>query len=351
MPVASTTSRLDHLDALRGLLVLLVVAIHALGYAGLPAGPARTTIDFIVSTIAVQGFYFVDGLLFARRIDRAGGPGARGYLADSARRLLWPWLLFSVGYAVARAAAERYGVVEPTALSQDGLSPAALLGSIWWSHAAPHLYFLPSLFLIRCAAVVIWPLLRAPAAVLLVVGTVALLAFRTVIEPGYFALVPHEGLDPLLHALGGMGFFVLGAGMWRLAGETGRLSAAWIVGPLILAGVSVFAPRSVHNVAVQLGYLLPLYALFARYSIGGAAMTMVGRQTMGIYLLHMPIVMKIWAMILGRLVDPAGLLDYFLLVATSFATALAISLATHRIGLGALVFGERKAAPRLTPAA
>lgn len=338
----STTSRLDHLDAMRGLLVLFVVGIHALGYSGLPAGPARSIIDFVVSTIAVQGFYFVDGLLFARRIGRIGGPGASRYLSDSARRLLWPWLLFSVAYAVARAAAERYGVVEPTALSQGGLSPGALLGSIWWSHAAPHLYFLPSLFLIRCAAVAIWPLFRAPAGSLVAVAIVTLLGFRIMIEPAYFDLVPHEGLDPLLHALGGIGFFVLGAGTWRLAGQGGRLSPPWIVGSLAVAGLGLFAPRSVQNIAVQVGYLLPLYALFARYSIGGSAMAQVGRQTMGIYLLHMPIVMKFWAIILDRLVDPTGLLDYFLLVAASSATALALSVAINRCGLGGFVLGESK---------
>lgn len=342
----STPSRLDHLDAMRGLLVLFVVGIHALGYSGLPAGPARSIIDFVVSTIAVQGFYFVDGLLFARRIDRIGGPGASRYLGDSARRLLWPWLLFSVAYAVARAAAERYGVVEPTALSQAGLSPGTLLESIWWSHAAPHLYFLPSLFLIRCGTVAIWRAFRARAETLVIAGIGMLFAFRTVIEPAYLALVPHEGLDPLLHAFGGLGFFVLGAGMWRMMGARGRVSPAWIVGPLVAAGLGFFAPRSVQNIAVQLGYLLPVYSLFALYWTGGAMMTLVGRQTMGIYLLHMPVIMKLWAVILGRLFDPTGLLTYFLLVATSFAAALALSLAINWWGMGGVVFGERQPKPR-----
>ena len=72
----STKTRLDHLDALRGLLVFFVVAIHTTGYAEMPVGPAAAIVEFVISAIAVQGFYYVDGLLFARRVDRVGGPDA-----------------------------------------------------------------------------------------------------------------------------------------------------------------------------------------------------------------------------------------------------------------------------------
>lgn len=344
MPPANAKSRLDHLDALRGLLVLLVVAIHALGYAGLPAGPARTAIDFAVSTIAVQGFYFVDGLLFARRVERPGGVRAGAYLADSARRLLWPWLLFSLLYTLARAIAERHGVVEATALTH-GLTPRAVVETIWWSQTAPHLYFLPSLFLIRCAAIAALPFFRTPWSVLMPAGAAALLLFRTVVEPAYAALIPHEGLDPIVHALGGFGFFVLGAGIRRLTGEDGRLAVGWIAGSIAVALAGLLAPHAIQNVAVQLGYLLPLYAAFARYAAGSVVMAFCGRQTMGIYLLHMPVVMKAWTVVLDRMVDPTGLPEYGLLVASSFATALALSVAITRLGLAALVFGERRPAP------
>ncbi len=130
--------------------------------------------------------------------------------------------------------------------------------------------------------------------------------------------------------------------------ERGQLPAGWIVGLIAVAAASIYAPVSIQYVAVQFGYLLPLYALFARYSLGGMAMVLVGRLTMGIYLLHMPVVMKFWAVALDRLVDPAGLLDYFLLVAASFSTALALSVAITRLGLGAIIFGERKSATSLT---
>src|SRR5689334_1930320 len=111
LTMTTTSARLDYLDALRAVLVFFVVCIHALGYATIGPGPVRSAIDLIVSPIAVQGFYLVDGLLFARRLE--GGIGASRYLADSARRLLWPWILFGIVYVAARYVAELQGIVEP----------------------------------------------------------------------------------------------------------------------------------------------------------------------------------------------------------------------------------------------
>lgn len=336
-----TSSRLDHLDALRGVLIIQVVAIHALGYAALPAGTLRNAIDLVVSTIAVQGFYFVDGLLFARRVDRYGGPGAASYLADSVRRLIWPWLLFSLGYAAARSLAEHAGLVDATALSVGEWSPGWIVESIWWSHAAPHLYFLPSLFIIRCAAVAGWRLSRAPAW-LIAAGAVGwLVLFREILEPSYLRLVPHEGLDPLLHALGGAGFFALGAAVWRHSGESRRLSAGLLAVLVAAAGLGSFGDQAVFNVAAQLAYLIPLYELFSRFGRSWTTLNGIGRRTMGIDLLHMPVVMKACIVMISRVVDPAGLAAYALLVAASFAAAWAISLAIERIGLAGLIFGER----------
>src|SRR5437899_795107 len=141
----ASTMRLDYLDALRAVLVFFVVCIHALGYDTLGPGTTRTVIDFIVSTVAVQGFYLVDGLLFTRRLE-GSGIGTSRYLSDSARRLLWPWLLFGTVYLAARYVAELRGFVEPTRLTESGLSLATIAETLWWSENAPQLYFLPSLF-------------------------------------------------------------------------------------------------------------------------------------------------------------------------------------------------------------
>lgn len=336
----ASSSRLDYLDALRALLVFFVVCVHGLGYAGLAPGPARSVIDFIVTPIAVQGFYLVDGVLFARRLER-GGIHASRYLADSARRLLWPWLLFGIVYMAARYLAERQGLVEATPLTQDDLSISAITAMLWWSQASPQLYFLPSLFLIRCAAILGGRLLACRAALIIASGGAMLLLFRMAIEPAYLGHLPHDGLDPLLHALGGLGFFVLGAGLWRLQViDRTRCMAAVVIGAGIFA-LGLFGPQSIQVVAIQVGYLTALYFLFASGLLGVPVLVAIGRRTMGIYLLHMPILMKVCALIANRLVDPSGVAAYTIVVAASFGTALAVTVLIARARLSGLVFGER----------
>lgn len=336
----ASSPRLDYLDALRALLVFFVVCIHGLGYAALAPGPARSVVDFIVTPIAVQGFYLVDGALFARRLERGGIDGSR-YLADSARRLLWPWLLFGIVYMATRYLAERQGLVEATALTQDDLSISAIAEMLWWSQVAPQLYFLPSLFLIRCAAIAGKRLLAYGAAATIVSGAALLLMFRMAIEPGYVRILPHDGLDPLLHALGGLGFFVLGAGLWRLRviDRAHCLAAAAAASGIFALGL--FGSQPIWGVAIQIGYLAALYFFFASGVLAFPVLAAIGRRTMGIYLLHMPIVMKICVLIAHRLVAPSGIAAYAIVVVTSFCIALAIAAFIAQARLSGVVFGER----------
>jgi fucose 4-O-acetylase-like acetyltransferase len=343
--------RLDYLDALRAVWVFFVVCIHALGYETLGPGMTRTMINFVVSTIAVQGFYLVDGLLFARRLESAR-LSASQYLADSARRLLWPWLLFSIIYLAARYLAELYGIVEPTRLTTRGLSLATIADMLWWSENAPQLYFLPSLFLIRCAVVAVRRLLSAIQPTLLAIAAIALLLlFRTAIEPTYMRTFPHDGYDPLLHALGGFAYFILGAGLWRLriVGQ-GRASAALLGMAIALVVLALTCPQPIADTAAQLGYLGTMYFVFAAVPIKGQLLIAIGRRTMGIYLLHMPIVMNISVRLAGRLVDPVGLPMFASVVALSFGIALALTGALEGARLSGIVFGDRRIAGGPEPA-
>ena len=252
-------------------------------------------------------------------------------------------------YVAARAAAERYGIVEATELTQRIPSIADLLKIVWLSQTASQLYFLPSLFLIRCAALATWRLFRIRGEFLIVGGIIALCAFRLFIEPTYQEYLQPDGHDPLLHGLGGFGFFLIGAGMWRIGGNGDRLSWAWFAVPTIVAAIGSFAPQAIEYVTVQVGYLLPLYFVFARLTFGLDWLSSIGRHTMGIYLLHMPVVLKIWSVLVASLsASEPGFVWYFVVLTATFASALALTLAIHRAGLAGLFFGEtpRKISPQ-----
>jgi len=307
-------------------------------------------IEFIVSTVAVQGFYLVDGLLFARRLE-GPGIGTSRYVVDSARRLLWPWLLFGIFYIAARYVAELRGLVEPTRLTESGLSLGTIAEMIWWSENAPQLYFLPSLFLIRCAAVARRRLFAAaPPATLILTSIALLLLFRTVIEPAYMRTFTHDGYDPILHALGGLAFFILGAGLWRLRVVESRRGMAAVGIAVALVVLSLVIPPPIDVTAAQLGYLGSVYFLFATGKIKSPLLVAVGRRTMGIYLLHMPVVMKLSSSIAGWLIGPPGLATFAIVVSLSFVIAFVITAAIEGLRLSGIVLGERRIATPPTPA-
>ena len=96
-----TSNRIEYLDSFRAVTMCMVVGIHATGYAGLDV---TQNIDkflvFLVRTMAVQSFFFIDGYLFASKHNTPFT--YKFYLTKSAKRLLLPWFLFSTIYFIAR---------------------------------------------------------------------------------------------------------------------------------------------------------------------------------------------------------------------------------------------------------
>ena len=83
----------------------MVVAIHARAYVNLSAD-AEEIIKPIVTLIAVPVFFLCDGFLFVHGRMLKRHFDYRRYLINSARRLLIPWVLFSLFYLVLRWASE-----------------------------------------------------------------------------------------------------------------------------------------------------------------------------------------------------------------------------------------------------
>src|SRR5262249_9097911 len=131
---------------LRALAILMVVGIHAWGYSGLV--PDRSWGWFLVDAAGVPVFFLVDGFLFAARGQHAFDYSS--HLKASAQRLLVPWVLFATFYLAIRVGAEAaHAVPEQLVLGHSWLGVASCL---YFSCAALQLYFLLSLFLVRCLA-------------------------------------------------------------------------------------------------------------------------------------------------------------------------------------------------------
>src|SRR5687767_8115454 len=145
-PTSGREARLPQLDALRAIAIVLVVAIHARAYSGIEGGP--DWFWFVVDAAGVPVFFLVDGFLFASR--RSRDFDYARHVATSARRLLVPWILFGMFYLAVRAISEATAVVPDRIVL--GQTLFGVLHCLYLSCAALQLYFLVSLFLIRCLA-------------------------------------------------------------------------------------------------------------------------------------------------------------------------------------------------------
>ncbi len=329
---------LGFLDALRAVFILFVVFIHAFGYTETTNDAVSRTLWYVVSAIAVQGFYLCDGFLAARRLDGGGGRGWRlRWVGRSARRLLIPWAIFGIGYVALRLLSERAGLVSPgLSLSAD---PWSLAKAFWLSTEAPQLYFLPSLFLIRVAAIGLAPLLRSTVGLALFAVSFLILT-RVYIEPAYRAYIDPAGYDPVLHALVGMGFFLAGWLLRRLAAHRLQHPAVPAAIFALAFGLAEAAGPEWSGMIQQTAYLFGMFFLFMHGLFQPGWLILIGQRTMGIYLLHLPVIMKAVQMIGAHFFGQDGIGAVFGIAAGSFLIAFGLSLVVERLGWAGILLGS-----------
>jgi len=324
--------RLSHLDALRGFAIVLVVGIHARGYVG----PLSTPADRVwaaVATVAVPAFFLCDGYLFARAQGRLNPFNYPAYLGKSARRLLVPWLIFSLLYLALRAAAEAAGVLHDRMVV--GRPASAVARDLYESRIAMQMYFLPSLFLIRALAFAVRPISLGP-------GWGVALAFAASVALRK-TLAPTLGSDPVTNALGGFQYYLIGVFLFKY--EPFIKDHAWgVFASLSLSAATALAwseafPPTHARLVYQCTYLAAAYVFCLTFARAGGPLARVGRRTMGVYLLHGPVLLKVVdTAVSARVRNP---ITAFLVVwAVTFAASLALARAVTLTRGGRVLLGE-----------
>ena len=332
---------MSFLDDIRAIAVCMVVAVHATGYSHW----RNETLFFIIKSIAVPIFFLVDGFIFAFKQDGRHPFDYRQYLLKSAKRLLIPWIMFDVIYLVLRFIAEHLHLL-PAKMFES----YSFIGFILWIYTAPHamhLYFLPSLFMIRCLSIVTCRLadLSRPFSVLAFAAYGALYSLY-----GHFLLSPLQGLnsmgglDPFGHALWGLQYYLFGIVLFRYWKQLSNHALSLSIVLLGFICAVRLMGSGVDPTVTQYSYLAGLFFIVMYLSKKRNVISYLGTYTMGIYLVHNPILLNVSFRSFRYLVSDERLiywLSLLIVVAASFAITSVIQRYTP---YGKILFGMEASA-------
>jgi hypothetical protein len=329
--------RIEYLDDFRALAILFVIGTHALSYVYL-SPHVRGLLAFIVHTIAVPTFLLVDGILFVRKKEQVPAFDYPNYVLNSAHRLLVPWVVFTIMYAVLRIGVEVAGFVPERLLYGRSFEDFAF--SIYISSIAPHMYFLLVLFFIRALAFITRRLCSIPSFMVLLIWLAYTTMFHVIdLKPFFF-----PGADPILLTLWGVQFYLLGITLGRYDHVLERSSLViGLLGFTILIYLKLILPSMI--VVAQYVYLIASYCLFLATAKDRSRLFGIGRYTMGVYLLHTPLILKVAAVGLSTILPNNTLGFYLILTCTGLLASIAITRFLVKLPFGRWVLGSTQAAP------
>jgi len=333
------TERIHYLDSLRAIAIIMVVGVHTLSYCQPLPDSQYAIMSFIMHTVAVPIFFLVDGYLFARGITPSKEYNYLNSVKKSANRLLVPWLIFTFIYVISRYFFEIANLTNETLIV--GHSLKEILISSYGSVYSGQMYFLASLFIIRlCGPVFRKIVLINSYTIIICLFVVYLIAYKYGVSNITPYLRIEGGQEPVLHALWGAQFYFVGIIISKVYKFIDiKKLCLLLFALLIVALVMYFELDYLNYFIVQYSYLLALFFLFALIGHKMHFLDFIGKNTMGIYLIHVPIVLKIVSLILNKFIL-FPMLSFFSILIVSLFLSLLITMAINRLPYGGILFGQ-----------
>lgn len=339
--ITGKSERLAFLDSLRAIAIIMVVGVHASGYSIKLSQTHHDIVLFIIHIVSVPLFFLVDGYIFARNETHSSNYTYKGYVKKSFFRLLVPWTIFTLIYTLARYVFELTGLLNDRLINGNSLQQVII--SAYGAVYAPQMYFLFSLFLIRLC----FPMLKI------------ILSFRNHRLPFLFFLyyavyvntIPSisnylkidGGQEPILHALWGFQFYFAGIIIFKFSQN---YDLKKLLLPLVMLLMFVLLIRykfRLYNLShlTQYLYLLSIFFLFAFYYTSGIPLlNLIGKNTMGIYLIHAPIILKIVSLFLNKFAY-VPIYSFISIWIAAFLLSFCIALVINTVPYGCLLFGVK----------
>jgi fucose 4-O-acetylase-like acetyltransferase len=325
--------RITFLDALKAIAIICVVATHAIPQVRI-GGQSREALIFVFGTIAVPLFFLVDGFLFSGKWSMRDDFDFKNYVRKSVSRLLIPWATITCLYAICRIVLESLSLPRENVLLGNTLP--GIVKVVYLSEISQQLYFLLSLFFVRLTTIVIVRFLRYSKWLWLAMFASYATVYGTANPTRWF----FAGTDPLLLAFWGFQFYLLGI-MLQKWQETIAPTAPWFGPGCVVLSFGIWSQIS--NVAPswsQLIYLMGTYAtVFAiteRTSWGFS----LGKDTMGIYLLHAPYVLWLAAAIAMLVLPAESVVTVLCVTAATVLASWGITHLARKTQIGRVLLGD-----------
>ena len=327
------TTRLAWADAAKGLLIVLVVFWHVVMKSyltidwriGLPIPGAWGLISDLAYPVRMPLFFLISGCFAANAVARPWAAVFRSRVL----RFLYLYLLWTLIHMVTMWAFPDFPTLIPRSVAEFVEAITISPPNAWYLYALA-LYFLVAKVLRRLPA---WMPLAAAAALTTAVGA------------GLIDIVSNRG-----SLLANLLYFLIGTTFSRriigLAARPRPLLAASSVA-LYLGALAVVRATGTEQIpgvwpAVALlgvGAGIAVAPLLARVPRLGRALGRLGRRTLQIYVIHMPVLALVDALVAQRVSDagrPVQLVAAVLLPVVLTAVVIAVS-----VGIGALVTRDR----------
>jgi fucose 4-O-acetylase-like acetyltransferase len=293
--------RMRWLDALKATGIVMVVAVHVATRIDM-SEVNGDLIKYLVGTIAVPLFFVADGYVFSWKFANASQFAYASFIKKSSMRLLVPWAAFTVLYTLLRVMLEWLRLTRETVLLGNDL--VGFMQVIYLSGISPHMYFLLSLFMIRlgmggCSKVLRWPYW-------VWIGiTIGYIGLYHLGQPKDWFL---PGADPILLAFWGLQFYFLGIVFQKTLGRlTFYAVPLFLVCVVATISLRLLFPDSLVFVS-QIFYLLAACLMLLWVTDKTRWSFSLGKDTMGIYLLHAPYVVWGVTMMVAAMFSPSPLI-------------------------------------------
>ena len=328
-----TIRRIVFVDALKAIAIICVVAVHAVAQVRV-GNQGREALMFVFGAIAVPLFFLVDGFLFSRKWATRDDFDFQDYVWKSVSRLLVPWAIFTLLYAICRLALESLSLPRENVLLGNTLPGIAKI--VYLSGLSQQMYFLLSLFVVRLTTIGTVRLLRGSKWLWLAVLAFYATAYGFANATRWF----FAGADPLLLALWGLQFYVLGIVLQKWQ-ETLAPTTPWFGPGCVVLSFGIWS--QVSNAAPSLSQLIYLvgtyatvFAIAERTSWGFS----LGKDTMGIYLLHAPYVLWCAAAFVMLVLPAESVVTVLCVTAVTVLASWGLTNLARKTQIGRVMLGD-----------